>query len=245
MADLTDMVPVVVTANLSAGFAVGAGWGIALDGLLASQVWARHKTQLRAGGVEVPRLVEQEQPIDLPLPLTRCGHGPDWHWAATCAWPVQDDAGDEPVRDVRTWTGRIDERICRQLSGVEGLIPVHHGRWRHRLMPVVVTLCTAVRWRAVGNPVRLAQLLTPVAAIGKKRSQGEGHVLRWEVRADPDADQWEFGHLHPGGALGRPAPAECFTDRAVPHAGVGMAGIRPPYNHLARQRSLLRPMPLP
>lgn len=248
MADLTGMVPVVVTATLSSGFAVGAGWGIALDGLLAAQVWGRHKAQLRADGMEVPRLVEQVQPIDLALPLARCGRGSDWHWAATCAWPVPPDAGGtggDPVRDVRTWTGRIDERICRQLSCAEGVIPVHHGRWRHRLMPVVVTLCTAVRWRAVGDPRRLTQLLAPIAAIGKKRSQGEGHVVRWEVWADPDGEEWEFGHLHPDGALGRPAPAGCVAGRDVPHAGVGAAGIRPPYTHLARQRLLLRPVPLP
>ena len=247
MADLTDMVPVVVTATLSAGFAVGAGWGIALDGLLAAQVWARHKAQLRADGTEVPRLVEQDQPIDLPLPLARCGQGPDWHWAATCAWPIPGPPGaGEPARDVRTWTGRIDERICRQISGAEGLIPLHHGRWRHRLMPVVVTLCPAVRWRAVGDPVRLAQLLNPIPAIGKKRSQGEGHVLRWDVRAEPDGNRWEFAHLHPDGSLGRPTPNGCFADRPVPTTAVaGMAGIRPPYNHLARQRSLLRPVPLP
>lgn len=248
MADLTGMAPVVVTATLSSGFAVGAGWGIALDGLLAAQMWGRHKAQLRADGIEVPRLLEQDQPIDLALPLARCGQGADWHWSATCAWPVPNDveqAGGEPVRDVRTWTGRIDERVCRQLSGAQGLIPVHHGRWRHRLMPVVVTLCTAVGWRAVGDPVRLRQLLTPISAIGKKRSQGEGHVLRWEVQDDPDGDRWAFGHLHPDGTLGRPTPTGCAAGRDIPHAGIGMAGIRPPYNHLARQRPLLRPLPLP
>ena len=112
-------------------------------------------------------------------------------------------------------------------------------------MPVVVTLSTAVRWRAVGDPLRLNQLLTPMSAIGKKRSQGEGPPLRRDVRVDSDGDEWEFGHLHPDGTLGRPVPTGCVAERDVSHAGVGMAGIRPPYNHLARQRHCYDPCRCP
>lgn len=246
MADLTvepDMQPMVVTATLAAGFAVGSGWGIALDGLLAAALWARRKADLRAAGVPLTRLVEQDQPPDLPLPLARCLADGQWHWAATCAAPV-DTGPDEHPRDVRTWTGRVDERICRQLvEGTPGTLPTHHGRWRNRMMPVVVTVCRAVQWRAVGHPDQVTNLIMPIAAIGKKRSQGEGAVLAWHVRADPAGDPHAFAHLHHDGSLGRPAPTDCVP-ADVAHGGSGRAGLRPPYTHPSRQADLLLPLPL-
>lgn len=242
MVELTvpqGMAPVVITAELAGGIAIGAGWGIALDGLLASQLWAQHKAQLRAAGIATVPLLDQPDPEDLPLPLARCGSGENWHWAATCAAP--NDQSSEHPRDVRTWTGRIDERICRQITaGTPGTLPTHHGRWRHRVMPVVVTLCRSVTWRAVGDPEQVAALLRPITAIGKKRSQGEGFVLTWDVQVDPDGDPVEHAHLHRDGSLGRPAPPACVPTGAH-HAGIGRAGIRPPYTHRARQRELFRP----
>ena len=245
MADLSldpGMQPMTVTATLAAGFAVGAGWGIALDGLLAGALWAHRKAGLRAAGTRCVRLVDQQNPPDLPLPLARCVAGGPWHWAATCAAPV--DADDEHPRDVRTWTGRVDERICRQLvDGTPGTLTTHHGRWRNRMMPVVVTLCRAVQWRAVGRPDQVAQLVAPIAAIGKKRSQGDGAVLSWDVQADPTGDPAAFAHLHHDGTLGRPATSDCVPDGVI-HGGHGRAGLRPPYTHPSRQAELLLPLPL-
>lgn len=238
------MQPVTVTATLAAGFAVGAGWGIALDGLLAGALWARDKANLRAADVPVVRLIDQDDPPDLPLPLARCHTDTgQWHWAATCAIPIGPAATDHQ-RDVRPWTGRIDERICRQLvDHTPGTLPTHHGRWRHRIMPVIVTLCRAVTWRAVGDAARISDLLTPIAAIGKKRAQGEGAVLSWQVQPESAGDPRSFAHLHQDGTLGRPATAECVpTD--VPNGGRGRAGLRPPYTHRSRQHDLLLPRPL-
>ena len=46
------MKPLTVRAHLAFGIAQAAPWGIALDGLLASELWARQKASCREQGRE-------------------------------------------------------------------------------------------------------------------------------------------------------------------------------------------------
>jgi len=233
------MVPLRVRAHLATGIAQAAPWGIALDGLLAAQLWEQHKADCRADGAGYTRALERDDPPDLELPLARCEPaGAPWHWASTCAWP------ESPGRlDVHTWTGRVDPRELEQVAAALPLtVSGRQGRYRSRRMPLLVTSCTSVLWHAVGDVQAVTALLDDVASIGKKRSTGEGHVLRWEVTPAPDLDAVAASHLHPDGTLGRPVPDPCHQ-LAVPAAdgGRGRAGIRPPYMHRARQHELHLP----
>lgn len=246
MADLTNthsgsFQPFTVTAELSSGIALGGGWGLALDGLLAAEIWTERKARLHAAGEVTDRLADTDHVEDMNLPLDTC-RTPDgrWHWAATCAIPSTVTQGHE--RDIRYWTGRMDNRIYRQTTTtMPGTLPTHQGRWRNRIMPVVITVCSDVSWRGVGNTDQVRRLLEPIAAIGKKRSQGEGRVLAWHVEPEPTGDPWAFAHLHADGGLGRPTPPECIGHRQVRHGGPGIAGLRPPYLHPSRQEQLLLP----
>ena len=232
--------PLLVRADLACGIAQAAPWGIALDGLLAAELWADHKAERRDAGDLVPGLQDVHEPVDLPLPLARCAT-PDgqWHWAATCAYPI--GRPDLPP-DVQTWTARTDSRALEQLTdGLPAVLSDRQGRYRARRMPLLVTPCTAVLWRAVGDPDGVRDLLAGITAIGKKRSSGHGHVLSWEVTAALDLTAWSAGHLHPDGTLGRPTPDSCLTGREVRHGGRGTAGLRPPYMHPARQQTLRLP----
>lgn len=236
--------PLVVTAIVPHGLISGHPWGIALDGLLAAQVHAERKTAARERGLELPRLAELEVPEDLALPLSRCSGdgGEDWHWAATCSWPVD---GHELMPDVRTLTGFVDERSHDQLAeSAPAVVSLARGRYRHRFLPLMATVCSAVTWHAVGDPTAILGLLAPVAGIGKRRAGGEGRVLQWTV-TPTDADPWDAAHLHPDGTLGRPCPATCLTGAGEPRgAGLCSAGLRPPYMHPARQRVLHVPAPV-
>jgi CRISPR type IV-associated protein Csf3 len=233
--------PLLVRARLQAGIAHAAPWGIALDGLLASQLWADRKAAARAAGGPVPGLpADGAEPEDLDLPLSRCelGGPGQWHWAATCAWP-ESPAAELP--DVRYWMSHIDERACAQAAAaLPAAIPARQGRYRARRMPLLATVCPSVTWHAVGDPAAIRALLATVLAIGKKRSHGEGRVLAWEV-TPAAAGPWAAAHLHPDGALGRPAPPACLAGRAVTARGRGTAGLRPPYMHPARQQELCLP----
>lgn len=239
------MVSMRVRAHLAGGIAQAAPWGIALDGLLASQMWAVEKAAKRAAGQLHVRAMEVACPPDLDLPLARCipGEGP-WHWAATCAQPDQ-----PPGRiDVRTWTGRVDHRALEQTADrLPKIISARQGRYRSRRMPLLVTPCAAVSWSAVGHPDRIRDLVEPITSIGKKRAAGEGHVLRWEITELSDLDPAIAAHLHHDSTLGRPTPASCreraatLTGQPPIDGGRGRAGIRPPYMHPSRQHDLYLP----
>ena len=109
-------------------------------------------------------------------------------------------------------------------------------------MPLLVTVTTAVTWRGVGDLSGVSDLLTDITAIGKKRAHGQGRVLHWQVTPLDDVQAWEASHLHPDGTLGRTTPPACLTGHGVLHAGVGAAGLRPPYAHPSRQHHLARPL---
>lgn len=235
-----QLVPLRVRAQLATGIAQAAPWGIALDGLLAAEVWADHKAAARAAGGEHVRAMDVEEPPDLDLPLARCAPvGDPWHWAATCAQP--DDVAARV--DVHTWTGRVDARALEQVAtALPKTVSARQGRYRARRMPLLVTACRSITWHAVGDVDAVRELVEQITSIGKKRSSGEGHVLGWEVAAAPDLDVAAAGHLHPDGTLGRPTPAACLAQLGdVVDGGHGRAGIRPPYMHPGRQHDLHLP----
>ena len=234
-------VPLLVRAHLASGIAHAGPWGIALDGLLAAELWADRKAAARGAGELSPALSDLDDPEDLPLPLKRCSTSTGmWHWAATCAHP-EGRKGDVP--EVRYWTGRADHSALEDMTATfPAALSDRQGRYRARFMPLLVTVCQSVVWRAVGDPEQIAALLHPLAAIGKKRSAGEGRVLAWEITPTPGEDPWAAAHLHPDGTLGRPTPEECLQGHTVgDDGGVGTAGLRPPYMHTARQHQLRLP----
>lgn len=234
------MRPLLVRAHLAHGVAHAGPWAVSLDGLLAAEMWDEHKAAERDAGREAPRLHPGVEPPDLDLPLQRC-HGvdnADWHWAATCAFP--DAPAGRPT--VRYWSGRPDHTALGDLTAaLPAVVSERQGPYRSRVMPLLVTSIASVSWRAVGDVDAVQSILKDVAAIGKKRSQGEGRVLRWEFE-DRDDDPWAAGHLHPDGTLGRPSPPACFAGRAAPPGeAFGLAAIRPPHMHPSRMRRLYLP----
>lgn len=227
------MTPLLVRAELAAGVAHHTPWGISLDGLLASVLFTRR----RRGEPGTPGAREHSIPPDLPLPLARCRRGPDWHWAATCSYPV----GGQPRPEVRQWAAAVDHRHLEHTAGrLPQLLSSRQGRYRNQWMPVLVTVCPAVTWHAVGDRDGVAELLAELTAIGKKRGSGEGQVLAWSVTS-VDLDEFTAGHLHPDGTLGRAAPPQCLGGRRVVTGGHGWTGLRPPYMHPARQQQLALP----
>ncbi|OIV39162.1 hypothetical protein BIV57_02090 [Mangrovactinospora gilvigrisea] len=240
------MVPMLVRAHLASGIALDAQWGTALDGLLASAIWAARKAMLHERGIPTAPLADNPEPADMPLPLARCVSSDGaWHWAATCALPEQLAADDT---EVRYWTGHLDQRHAEQVAAtMPRQLYTHQGRWRSHHMPLVITMCRSVTWQAVGDPAAVRALLEPLMAIGKKRAQGEGMVLRWEVITPWTVSPWDAAHLHADGTLGRPTPDACVREAHswLVTGGRGRAGLRPPYQHPARQHEMHLPAALP
>lgn len=239
------MVALRVRAELAAGVAQAAPWAPALDGILASLLWAPRKAVEVSAGEYRVRALEREYPVDLELPLARCpiaGNSEVWHWLATCGKPEEVASGTV----VHAWTGRVDARDLEVVADrLPRVVSARQGVFRARRMPLLVTPCRVLVWRAVGDPDAIRDLLGGVTSIGKKRAAGEGRVVRWEVFPEPGADPARAGHLHSDGSLGRPTPPACLDELgATVNGGWGTAGIRPPYMHRSRQHHVALPAPL-
>lgn len=237
------LVPLQVRAHLATGIAHSGPWTIALDGLLAGEMWAEQKALRQEAGLPPISVRDLATPPDLELPLARCAIDPGaWHWAATCGQP--EGRPQRSMPDVRQWTGRTDHRTVEQVAtDIPKVLSDRQGRYRARAMPLLVTTCRSVLWRAVGDPEGIRRILDLIPAIGKKRGVGEGHVLAWEVTPLDEADPWATGHLHSDGSLGRPSPAACLASQSgIVDGGAGTAGLRPPYMHRGRQHHLRLPV---
>lgn len=223
-------VPLTITAHLASGFAIAHPWGIALDGLLAAELW-------QSGHPDLPHPADTDTPPDLELPLARCDRsGPDlWHWAATCSYPSPGYRSE-----VRYHSHSLDQTaVARLAASMPASLPTRQGRYRNRWMPTIVTLCSTVTWSAIGDADRIRDLLRPVTAIGKHRNRGEGTVLRWTIEPS-EQSSFAAGHLHPDGSIGRPLPAGCVPSE-VECGPPALAGLRPPYMHPGRQEQLHLP----
>lgn len=204
-----------VTARLQSGVVLPSVFPAPLDGVLASA--ARRETLGGAYGSVV-----DHHTVRLPLRRIRDGLGARWVWAATCARP---DPG--AVEETRWWNKRFDtmeaERIVAKLPANTDV-----GRTKAEHVPLTVTVTARLTWHAIGDPAEIERLLGLVPSVGKKRAQGEGHVLSWQVDdlGEPDLASivWaEDGHP------GRPLPA-----RAAPLLGLDAPDTighqyRPPY----------------
>lgn len=224
------MIPLKITATTPHGVVLSRPWGIALDGLLASVLWHRHKLQAAETGQPItyhPTAV----PEQLALPLAICGDlsRNDWHWMATFAdlHPRMNDS------DIRWRTSRTDRARLQHLTASIGSQAVSDssGRYQRRVVPVIAHPCTHVTWRAVGDPERITNLLTDLSSIGKHRGVGEGLVTQWNILPTPEVPLWSAGHEHESGALGRTLPPRCCNDYPFAVGTLGVSTLRPPYLH--------------
>jgi CRISPR type IV-associated protein Csf3 len=233
---VTAPVAFQVTAHLQQGVALDARFGVALDGLVAGLLL---REQLGAAYGANDPTDPTVDPADLNLPLGRCDSADDWHWLATCAQPV-----GVSFQEVHAWTKRLGHRTAELVADrLPRSLPSRQGRYRAHRRPLVVTVCRALTWRAVGDPDRVADLLAPVGSVGAHRNSGEGAVLAWEITPAPTGDPDRFGHLAADGRLARPCPPACAARLGVATPLLATAGIRPPYWHPRRQRQLAVPEP--
>lgn len=114
------------------------------------------------------------------------------------------------------WVKRFDEKYADiiDFKNRRGRIETKSGYFKGYRMPVFTRHALAVRWYAVGDMAEIKRLLPFCRSLGKKRSQGYGEVLRWEV------ESWhsDWSVYSPSGLM-----------RAVPNEKGIVCGLRPPY----------------
>ncbi len=231
--DMVEFRPLQITATVPFGISCGTPWAIALDGLLASVLWHRHKAT-----ADPPPYDPRSPADDLDLPLARCELGDLWHWAATfCSVPTP-----LPDPDVRTRRRTTDHRaLLRNSAVVSTNVDDVRGRYRARSSPSMAIVANSAIWRAVGDADAIGDLLNDLTAIGKHRDSGEGLVTVWTI-TELDADPWSAAHEHHPGVLGRTTPLACLEDHTTVHTGIAMVGVRAPYIHPSRHTRAYLPV---
>lgn len=225
-----DHVPFTVTATLRSGAGWDRPYGLDLAGILASHQRRVEKAAKEQAGVLVehpPEDTTDAATYDLDLPLSRCTTGPDWHWAATCAIPVEADEDPETRMFYRTtdsaWSERAATRPLPYFSPKS-------GPYRDVMMASQITMCPAITWRGIGDITAVRAAVTPIWFLGRRRNTGEGEVITWAVEeAHPD-DLGRFIHADDDNAILRPCPAECADALGVPYRE-GWYALRPPSWH--------------
>lgn len=227
---LGDCRLLTVTARLGAPVALDPVWPQTLDGLLASI--ARRERLGADYGLVVDHHVEH-------LPLGRLPTKSRWVWLATCAQPV------DGRPHLRHWAKRTDaEPAERVVASRLNKYITSGGRYRDHWSPLPVTISTGLRWHCIGDPIELDRLLQHALWVGKKRSQGIGRVVDWDVidhlQTEPGVGI-HLGHAAldpvlwwPTGHPARPIPHRHAADLGVPDAAPYPYGYRPPYFGHAR-----------
>ncbi len=162
-----------------------------LDNLLARLV-----VDDATGGRGLPASAE---PYALPVPLACLWREPGTGlplWAATQFRPV-----GPSTKDVSYWHKRAQSGLWTGTPRGTYVIAPQHGRWMERRVPLPTTACDRWEAEALGSPAEIARLLVQAAFIGKRRTNGFGEVLRWEV------EPLEEFRLARDGTLTRPLPA--------------------------------------
>lgn len=204
--------PLTITAHVAGSIAVTRPEDLALDGILAAQVMRRHygddfytlpnpsehllfaRLPLEMRGNPSEEIARAETGRVLFDAATGLRDTTYWYWACSRA------RIDVMARDTHHWNKRFDTHPALadhiDFGGKREKILIEQGRYKAYHMPLSTLVCNKVVWHAFGDAEQVVALLHSISGIGKKRVQGEGHVLRWEIEPmDEDWSEWRDGQL--------------------------------------------------
>ena len=238
------MIALQITATTPHGVVLSRPWGVALDGLLASVLWHRRKWAARAAGKNFT-YQHNETPETLDLPLARCGdpdRDADWHWMATFA-DLHPRPHDAVEPDIRWRTSRTDRHRLQHLSPVIGSQAVSDrtGRNQRRVVPVMAHPVTTLTWRTESAIRTASEICSPNCRPSASIAESaRGWSPAGRSARLPHVPDWEAGHEHEPGVLGRTAPPRC-VDEPRDAGLLGAATVRPPYLHPASRTAAYQP----
>jgi len=187
-----------------------------LDSLLEWLILDKH-------GLASPNPSESEVELSRDLvnnqmPLTQGSTGGDWYWQTS--GPAYCYHTEQESRYRKRWQPGHDSPVPNWGSR-KAKWNTSAGSEKSYDLPVYLRLTDRIDWYCNGDPEGIEHLLLGCAGLGKKRSQGHGQVISWEV-TEIESD-W---HLYREGSLMRPIPVE-WVDRPCEFA-VRQWGWRPP-----------------
>lgn len=225
--------PLRVTAHLRCG--VVCDPFLPLDGILLYQAFRK---ELGFPVACLPGQYAGPEEVHITLPLLIRNEGePDWYYACSFAYPQPWWVAEGQDH----WNKRFDVQYSDfvDFRGRRGKVEIQKGRYRAYHMPIFYRVAPKITWYCVGDPDAIARLLYGIFFIGKKRVQGWGNVIRWEVEEWPQ----DWSERDGEGRLTRAIPYHRppFTKGLSLPENVRLYGIRPPYWDRRNQRLVLLP----
>lgn len=209
---------------------------IHLDGVLAyaagvESIGYDGLDQLEDGGE--PEYFMDEMPLNTYEFTGREGET-DWVWAASAAGialPDSQDEHSEPERWSTTrWRKRFDMDPDHQIKRTQ--VNESSGEFKSYNAALPYAGTDTLRFFFEGDADRVEELLDRhIAAIGKKRSQGFGHIRRFEITDVSDTIDSSITH---NSRTLRSIPAE-WGDRVIPGVAIERRTTKPPYWHAHNQ----------
>lgn len=242
---MNNFVPFTLTAHLRQDIAMHPITGIALDGILASQLRAQRAARHNTAASVADNGLHTHTPYEWDLPLAKCEIAGEhmWHWLTTTGQLANPDGTTTlPATESYPITNRFDEqRAPHTTIKIPQHISTKEGKFRNKITPLPTILADTITWQAVGDPDTVWNLISPLTAIGGRRGIGHGTVNRWTIETATPKNAVVFGHTHPNGKPGRPLPTQCAHACRLPLTPIGPSGLRPPLFHPAQQHLLVIP----
>lgn len=217
------LAPLEITAYLAGGIALSRPEDLALDGILTAQVLRRHfgeefyylpnpkeclyfaRLPLEMRGSPSPQIIASTTGDKWIVPHEGLYDESLWYWSCSSAQI------DVKARDTHYWNKRFDTQASLSdhidFGGRVEKIIIEQGQYKAYHMPLPTLITNKIMWYAYGDREAMTDLLSPVMGIGKKRAQGEGHVLRWGIEEiTDDCSTWKEN------CLMRPLPGPLAQD---------------------------------
>lgn len=195
--------------------------GLHLDGILAFG-WYRsldERTRARLPPITAPVAVDFKLPLakwwvdfgERGKELTAADkRGRVWGWLATRQLDDWDARSRHEIRKKPALEAMARYTTAKSHSVGSGLMKAHD-------LVLPTAFRRELRWRALGCPDKIRELLQYVEHVGKKGSLGMGRVLSWKVEPCDVDEEFILAHR-----------------RVAEVGGSRLLGIRPPYHHASR-----------
>lgn len=238
--------PFNVTAHVAGSIALARPEDLALDGILTTQILRRYygndfytlpdpkehlvfaRLPLQMRGRPSMSIEQAETGHVLWDVATHSKEDSLWYWACSRA------RIDVKARDTHHWNKRFDTQPALSdhidFNGRVEKIIIEQGQYKAYHMPLSTLVCDKVVWYVYGDIEQVASLLQGISGIGKKRVQGEGAVLRWEV--EPCAEDWSEWR---DGELMRPIPGPLVDKEQIRPLLIQHIAFRAPQWHPLNQ----------
>jgi len=169
----------------------------------------------------------------LSMPLLKIHHGEDdWYYA--CSWAQPQPWWLAEGKD--HWNKRFDSKFADlvDFGNRRGKVIIEQGRYKAYHMPIFYRVALQVEWYCVGDRQEIQYLLSTVTNLGKKRSQGWGRAIRWDI--EPWGHDWSVWR---DGKLTRGVPVRDVEGKGV--FDLLFYGLRPAYYRPQNQTLLAMP----